>query len=77
VTINIRAHFDGKVFVPDESVDLPVDEPLIIQVEVLRSLPVADPSVIEERLRKLKALAGRFEGPTIPDEALRRENLYD
>lgn len=28
----IRAHFDGKVFVPDEPVDLPVGQPLELDV---------------------------------------------
>ena len=29
----LRAHFDGKVIVPDEPVDLPVNQPLIVRVE--------------------------------------------
>jgi hypothetical protein len=28
----IRAHFDGKVIVPDEPIDLPVDQELIVTV---------------------------------------------
>ncbi len=31
--MTIRAHFDGKVFVPDETVDVPVGAPLELQVE--------------------------------------------
>jgi hypothetical protein len=31
--ISINAHFDGKVIVPDEPLDLPRDEPLIVRVE--------------------------------------------
>jgi hypothetical protein len=30
--MTIKAHFDGKVIVPDEPVSLPVDQPLVIQV---------------------------------------------
>jgi len=30
----ISAHFDGKVIVPDEPVDLPVGKPLRVQLEV-------------------------------------------
>lgn len=30
----IAAHFDGKVIVPDEPVQLPVGEPLRVQVEL-------------------------------------------
>ena len=29
----IRAHFDGRMFVPDEPVDLPVNQPLKLHVE--------------------------------------------
>ena len=32
----VRAHFDGKVIVPDEPVDLPRDEPLVLHVEVVK-----------------------------------------
>jgi hypothetical protein len=31
--ISIHAHFDGKVIVPDEPLDLPCGEPLIVRVE--------------------------------------------
>jgi hypothetical protein len=31
--MTIRAHFDGKVFVPDETVDVPVGMPLQLQVQ--------------------------------------------
>lgn len=34
--IALKAHFDGKVIVPDEPVDLPRNEPLVVHVEVPR-----------------------------------------
>ena len=33
MTILIKAHFDGKAFIPDEPVDLPVNRPLTLTVE--------------------------------------------
>ena len=33
MTVTIRAHFDGKVIVPDETVSLPRDTPLTVHVE--------------------------------------------
>lgn len=33
MTRTIAAHFDGKVIVPDEPVELPVDQPLRVRVE--------------------------------------------
>jgi hypothetical protein len=38
----VSAHFDGKVIVPDEPVELPVGTPLRIQVEVQNVAPPAD-----------------------------------
>jgi hypothetical protein len=32
--VAIRGRFDGKVFIPDEPVDVPRDRPLILHVEV-------------------------------------------
>ncbi|MEK7405117.1 MAG: hypothetical protein AAB225_08415 [Acidobacteriota bacterium] len=37
--ISINAHFDGKVIVPDEPLDLPCDQALIVRVE-----PVTGPA---------------------------------
>jgi hypothetical protein len=33
MTVAIRSHFDGKVFVPDEPVDLPTGQVVILHVE--------------------------------------------
>ncbi|MGB7158688.1 MAG: hypothetical protein WBD40_11515 [Tepidisphaeraceae bacterium] len=32
--VAIKGHFDGKVFVPDEPVDLPRNRPLVLHVEM-------------------------------------------
>lgn len=44
-------------------------------------LVVLDPEVaehlIEDRLRRLEGTSGRLVGPTIPLDALRRENMYE
>ncbi|NLC55946.1 MAG: hypothetical protein GX774_03810 [Armatimonadetes bacterium] len=76
--LTIRAHWDGKVFVPDEPVDWPVDQPLEVELRPLTMDQQTWASLsIEERLRRVRAAAGRIAGPSIPDEALRRENLYE
>jgi hypothetical protein len=36
--ISIQAHFDGKVIVPHDPVDLPRDQALIVRIEPARSL---------------------------------------
>ena len=37
--IEFRAHFDGERIVPDEPVDLPVDQPLSLQIEIALQVP--------------------------------------
>ena len=77
--VTIRAHFNGTVIVPDETVDLPVDQPLVLEVKPLASEqePAADELAIAQRLERLAKASGRPSGPNIPDEALRREHLYE
>ena len=74
MSIRVRAHFDGKVIVPDEPVDLPVDEPIEAELTIVRREPRRS-AAREAAWQKL--LSRRISGLNIPDEALRRENLYE
>jgi hypothetical protein len=76
MTQRLRAHFDGRVIVPDEPVELPVGRPLEVSLRPLSVTESAAGSIVQERLRKLRQFAGCLSGPVIPLEALRRENLY-
>ncbi len=38
----IRAHFDGKVIIPDEPVDLPTNAPLFVSVDRRRPMTGQD-----------------------------------
>ena len=69
MSVVIRAHFDGKVIVPDEPVDLPVDEPLEFELKQGRSR--------EREAAWQSLLASRVPGLQISDESLRRENFYE
>jgi hypothetical protein len=40
MTTKVLAHFDGKVFVPDEPVDVPVGTPLRVHVEAVSQEPI-------------------------------------
>ena len=53
--MTLRAHFDGKVLVPDEPVNLPVNCALEVQVR-----PVAAPAAAAKPLVRLLALARQF-----------------
>ncbi len=39
MTHSISAHFDGRFIVPDEPVQLPVGQPLRVQVELAEAAP--------------------------------------
>jgi hypothetical protein len=74
MSVVIRVHFDGKTIVPDEPVDLPVNEPMEAEVRTLGAR--------SERRKKALQAWGRFtaspiQGLNISDESLRRENLYE
>ncbi|MBI2843750.1 MAG: hypothetical protein HYX78_10155 [Armatimonadetes bacterium] len=69
MSIVIRAHFDGRVIVPDEPVDLPVNQPIELEVRQGRS---AEREAAWQRL-----LSSRIEGLNISEESLERENLYE
>ncbi|MCW5935100.1 MAG: hypothetical protein KIT45_12515 [Fimbriimonadia bacterium] len=74
MTVMIRARFDGKVFVPDEPVDIPVGASGVF----LMSQEEQNPTTYRKSLDALQRLIRRgVKGANIPDEALRRENLYD
>jgi len=75
MAIVIRAHFDGKTIVPDEPVDLPVNQPLEFELKQGPQCLPWDPEKAEEAWAWLKSHPIR--GLRIPDEALRRENLYE
>ena len=76
MSITIKAHFDGKVIVPDEPVDLPVDQSFEAELHVEPApLRAAD---IARRRAALRRIASRaVHGVSIPLEALRRENMYE
>ena len=74
MSVVVRVHFDGKVIVPDEPVDLPVNRQLRAEVSVVE--PDAARSAEREAAWQ-RLLSSRIPGLNISDEALRRENLYE
>jgi len=71
----IQAHFDGTMIVPDEPVDWPVGTAVTVEPAGLLDATLAP--TVEERLEAVRRIASRAtHGTSIPDEALRRENMY-
>jgi hypothetical protein len=73
--MSFRGHFDGQVIVLDEPAELPVDEPL--EIEVRRSDGGgASADAIAGRRRRLRLYCGHLAGPELPPSAFDRETLY-
>ena len=70
----IRAHFDGRVIVPDEPLDLPVNEPL--EVQVTAAAGGLATSAAERRAAVDRLLSHPVQGLNLPDAALSRESIY-
>ena len=69
--VAIRGHFDGKVFIPDEPVDLPANRPLVLHVEV----PSETHEVVHDLWQTLEENTGSVEAP--PDWAEQHDHyLY-
>jgi hypothetical protein len=71
-----RAHYDGKVIVPDEPVDLPLNESLEVQLRPTAANDLQDLSM-EERLKRLKKVTGHISGVVLPEEAFNRKTMYE
>ena len=74
MSVVIRVHFDGKTIVPEEPVDLPVNESMEAEFRTLDARG--------ERRKKTREAWERFtanplKGLSVSDESLRRENLYE
>jgi hypothetical protein len=59
----LKAHFDGKVLVPDEAVDLPVNRPLEVSVVAVDEL-AAPRKPLARLAKRLAALPDEVTQPT-------------
>lgn len=74
MSIIFKAHYDGKTIVPDEPVELPINEPIELEFKQEFMFLPWDASKAKEAWERLKSMG--VSGTNIPDEALRRENMY-
>jgi hypothetical protein len=74
VSVIIKAHYDGKTIVPDEPVDLPVNEPLEFELRQSSAEFVWDPEKAKAAIRRITS---RAKPVGLPLEALKRENVYE
>jgi hypothetical protein len=79
MTVIIRAHFDGKVIVPDEPVALPQGTPLTLSVSTGGGA-LGDAQPPERQRAAFEEFVARARVrpvPRLPDEATRREGIYE
>lgn len=69
--IAINAHFDGKVIVPDEPVDLPRDRALVVRIE---PVPGTDAPPVEPVLAWLAENA--CDSPVLPADLSHQHDHY-
>ncbi len=81
---HVRAFFDGKVIVPQEPIDWPVNQPLNIRLMDEDRFKGGVPDNAEanptagaaERRRRLALASGFFSAAPPCPESLRRESIY-
>jgi len=67
----VNAHFDGKVIIPDEPLDLPPNQPLIISIE-----PVAEKQGAAEESVLSWLAANAVESNALPTDLADRHDHY-
>lgn len=82
MTLHLRAHFDGRVLVPDQPVDLPINQPLEVEVVAcgpagLANGELASSEAVSERIQRIDDFFRLPPLGHLPPDTLRRENLYD
>jgi hypothetical protein len=68
--MTVNAHFDGKVIIPDEPLDLPRNQPLIVRIE-----PVAEKHEVEGSVLSWLA-ANAVESDALPADLADRHDHY-
>lgn len=76
MSIVIRVHYDGKTIIPEEPVDLPINESIEAEFRVLEPR-LSDEEIARRRAAWKRAGSRAVKGASIPLEALRRENMYE
>ena len=79
IHMTIRAHFDGKVIVPDEPVMLPEGTPLTVRIEQEAFVP-AERATMEQRRAAFKAFIANAHAhpvPSLTDEQIAPDTIYE
>lgn len=69
--MTVKAHFDGKVIVPDEPIDLPLNERLIVRIE-----RTGEPQKREEEPALNWLAANAVDDETLPADLANQHDHY-
>ncbi len=69
--ITIRGHYDGRVIVPDEPVDLPTNSPLVLHVDSSPDHPIQKEESVLEWLERQAV-----DDPTLPTDMAHQHDHY-
>jgi hypothetical protein len=72
----IRAHYDGKSFVPDEPVILPPHQLVTLHVDPLASRPLPSLAAKEEKVRLLEQIEQLAIACDAPEADFSRDSIY-
>ena len=68
--VTVSAHFDGKVIVPDEPLDVRLNQPLIVRIEEAGDIDYNDGSALSW------LVANAIENDTLPVDLADRHDRY-
>jgi hypothetical protein len=68
LVVTARCHFDGKSLVPDEPIDLPLDEQLVVHIEIASPVRVVAEETATNGCRSLAewAASHAIDDPSLP-----------
>ena len=76
MTTMIHARFNGQVLVPEEPIDLPLNQVLTLDVRQPQFVHPL-PSMEQRQKAHQQLLSDAVSGIGLPDSALRRESIYE
>ena len=74
IMTTIKAHFDGKTFVTDQPVSLPLDHPVTLHIDAINSR--RDTTTKQERLQRLEVLENMPRESIAPEADFYRDSIY-
>jgi hypothetical protein len=69
--MTVKAHFDGTAIIPDEPLNLPQNQPLVVQIE-----PVGDSNDARKESALTWLAANAAESPTQPQDLADQHDRY-